>query len=132
MIAPWLAWTLVAAALALGWRVYGWQGALLVATLVVFWLLLQFNRAVRVMRRASGNPLARVASAVMLNARLRKGLTLLQVVAITHSLGRQESEAPETWRWDDDGGSGVTLVFERGRLARWTLTRPPGEPPPAP
>ena len=47
---PWLGWALAAAALFLGWRSYGWPGVALAFSVIVFWLLLQFNRSIRVMR----------------------------------------------------------------------------------
>jgi hypothetical protein len=50
----WIGWLLALGAPALGYVQYGWRGALLGLTLVVFWLVLQFNRAVRVMRLGDG------------------------------------------------------------------------------
>jgi hypothetical protein len=94
---------------------------------VVFWLLLQFSRALRVMRLAGQSPVGRVDSAVMLAARLKPGQTMLQIIALTRSLGRRESadgEEPERWAWTDDGGSAVTLSLRRGKLQSWELTRP--------
>jgi hypothetical protein len=43
----------------------------LAVTVVVFWLLLQFSRALRVMRRPPARPVGTVPNAVMLHARLR-------------------------------------------------------------
>jgi hypothetical protein len=80
----------------------------------VFWLLLQFNRAVRVMRGASGAPVGHVPSAVMLNAKLQPGWTLLQVIRLTRSLGRRVSEAPEVWAWTDPGGIEVRVTLAGG------------------
>ena len=40
------------------------------------------------------------------------GMTLMQVIALTRSLGERVSETPETWAWRDAGDSRVTLVFE--------------------
>jgi glucose-6-phosphate-specific signal transduction histidine kinase len=119
---PIVGWVLAALAVGLAWRQYGWQGAAFAGTLVVFWLLLQFNRAVRVMKNASSTPVAHVANAVMLNAKLKRGMTMIQVV--TQSLGRKMADNPETWIWADERRSSVTLVFDNGRLARWTLDRP--------
>lgn len=121
---PWLGWTLAAAALFAGWRSYGWPGIALAFSVIVFWLLLQFNRSVRVMRAASESPLGRIDSAVMLNAKLREGLPMLEVVKLTKSLGQRVSEDPEVWRWADDGGSSVEVTFINGRCTRWTLQRP--------
>jgi hypothetical protein len=60
----------------------------------------------------------------MLNSKLKRGMTMIQVVTLTQSLGRRMAENPETWSWADEGRSSVTLVFDNGRLARWTLDRP--------
>ena len=122
---PWFGWALAAAALFIGWRSYGWPGVALAFSVIVFWLLLQFSRSVRVMRGASESPVGRVDSAVMLNAKLRERLPMLEVLKLTHSLGQRVSEAPEVWRWADEGGSSVDVTFVNGRCARWTLLRPP-------
>ena len=119
---------LVAAALAVGWRAYGWQGVLLAVTITVFWLLLQFSRALRAMKNAGRAPVGEVASAVMLNAKLQRGMTMLKVIGLTHSLGAKVDGAgggDDVWRWRDGGGSHVTLAFGGGKLANWTLWRPP-------
>jgi hypothetical protein len=120
-----LGWALAACLVALAAWLHGWRGALLAATVVVFWLLLQFGRAMRVMRRAARSPVGHVESAVMLNARLRRGMTMMQVLALTQSLGRKLSDSPETWSWEDAGGDGVRVVMAGARLDRWTLTRAP-------
>jgi hypothetical protein len=122
-----LGWGLAVAAIAIGWTRYGWPGVLLALGVVVFWLLLQFSRALRVMRLAGQSPVGRIDSAVMLASQLKPGLTMLQVVALTRSLGRRVSadgEEPERWAWADDGGSVVTLSLRRGKLQSWELTRP--------
>jgi hypothetical protein len=126
-MSPVAGWGLVAAAFAAGWLAYRWQGLVLAATLVVFWLLLQFSRALRALRRAGAAPLGRVASAVMLHSRLREGMTLVQVLALTGSLGERvdppDGDADESWRWRDDGEASVTLHLRGGRTRRWTLRR---------
>jgi hypothetical protein len=70
----------------------------------------------------------------MLNAKLRPGVTLLHVVAMTRALGEQLSPKdaqPEIFRWTDTGGSHVTCEFAGGKLTKWVLVRPPAgaEPP---
>ena len=122
---PIVGWVLAALAVGLAWQKYGWQGAAFAGTLVVFWLLLQFNRSVRVMRGASESPVGHIDSAVMLNAKLREHLPMLEVVKLTKSLGQRVSGDPEVWRWIDDGGSSVEITFVNGRCARWALQRPP-------
>lgn len=121
---PALGWALAGAALVAGWFSYRWQGLALAFTLVVFWLLIQFNRSVRVMRDAAGAPIGQVASAVMLLAKLRPGLPMLQVVTLGKSLGRHVSAAPETWSWSDASGAELRIVFAKGRCVSWVLTRP--------
>jgi hypothetical protein len=111
-------------ALVAGWFSYGWQGVVMVASVIVFWLLLQFSRALRAMKNAAQAPKGEVGSTVMLNAKLKAGMTLMQVITVTRSLGDHVSESPDTWAWRDAGDSRVTLVFEGGRLARWELVRP--------
>lgn len=130
---PVVGWALAAAALVTGYLVYGWPGVLLAATLTVFWLLLQFSRAMRVMRRAGSAPLGQVGSAVMLNAKLRAGMTMLEVLPLAGSLGIAVGDAEaETYRWRDGGGGGVRASFRDGRLRAWQLERPEDAPPLAP
>lgn len=121
-----LGWLLAGIGLLAGWRSYGWQGLVLAVTLIVFWLLLQFNRALRVMKNAAGAPVGHVESAVMLHSRLQRGMPMVQVVTMTRSLGRKLAAVPDTWTWGDAGGATVTLVFDGGKLKQWTLGR--GEP----
>jgi hypothetical protein len=131
---PVVGWTLAVIGTALAWTQYGWRGVLLAVSVIVFWLLLQFSRALRAMKNAGAAPVGHVDSAVMLNARLKPGMTLLQVIQLTRSLGRRVGPAdadPERWQWGDDGGSTVTLDLRRGKLVGWTLERPP-EPAPEP
>ncbi len=124
-MSPLVGWLLAAALAFAGWQAYAWPGLAMAVSAIVFWLLLQFNRAVRVMKVAAESPLGYVPSAVMFSAGLRPGRTMLQIVATTKSLGRKLPDGPDDWAWSDDGGSAVKLHFERGRLARWALERPP-------
>jgi hypothetical protein len=129
-----LGWGLAVLAVAVGYAGYGLRGVVLAVTVVVFWLLLQFSRTLRTMQGASRRPIGVVDSAVMLNARLREGMTMLQILPLTRSLGQRVGEAPERWAWADAGGVRVQLEFARGRLARWALERPAAaadEAPPA-
>ena len=106
---------------------YGWPGIGLAAGVLVMWVLLHFTRMLQVLKRAAHRPVGAVDSAVMLNARLRSGMTLLHVVAMTRALGEPISpkEAqPEIYRWRDAGASCVTCHFGGGKLARWELQRP--------
>src|SRR5262245_9630613 len=117
---PILGWGLAAVLLALAWQGYGWRGVVAAVTAIVFWLLLQFNRALRVMKNAGSAPVGHIDSAVMLQAKLRPRMTMLQVVGLTRSLGQRVDEAgDDVWAWHDPGANRVVLRFERGRLARF-------------
>ena len=124
IITPVLGVILVAAA----WRAYGWGGVAIVATGIVMWVLLHFTRLTQVLKRTANQPVGYVGSAVMLNAKLKPGVNLLHVLAITRSLGERlsaEGEQPEIYRWTDGGASSVTGEFVNGKLVKWTLVRPP-------
>ena len=123
-MSPIIGWVLAAVLAVASFQAYGWQGLALAVSVIVFWLLLQFNRAVRVMRNAAQRPIGEIPSAVMFNARLETGLTMLQIVTRTKSLGRKVEGSEDDWVWHDAGGSSVELHFERGRLKRWQLRRP--------
>ncbi len=128
MNGAWLGWGLVVAAVAAGYARYGWKGVALALTVVFFWLLLQFNRSLRVLRIASARPVGTVPNAVMLNARLNEGMRLPDVLKLTRSLGRRVAEEPETWGWADAGGDEVVVQLEGGRVSRWALKRKPADP----
>ena len=72
------------------WQGYGstaWRSAV---TLIVFWLLLQFNRALRVMRNAGQAPVGHVDSAVMLHSEAaRAACRCCRSLTLTKSLGTQ-------------------------------------------
>ena len=120
---PIVGWAFAAALSFVAWEMFGARGVAVAVSAVAFWALLQFNRTVRVMRVAAQNPLARVPSAVMFQAGLRPGLSMLQVVASTRSLGRKVEGSEDDWLWSDDGGDSARLHFVRGRLATWQLER---------
>ena len=117
-------WALAALALAAGYLGYGWRGVLLAMTVIAFWLLLQFSRALRVMRLAAHAPVGHVPSAVMLHAQLHAGMQMMNVVKLTRSLGRKLRDAPETFAWRDESGAEVEVEFADGRCRSWRLTRP--------
>ncbi|WP_374566131.1 hypothetical protein [Ideonella sp.] len=119
-----LSWVLGVVAVAVGYVQWGWQGVVLATTLVVFWLLLQFSRALRTMRDAAAAPIGSVASAVMLHSKLRPGMRLPQVLRLTASLGRPVSTEPEAFEWGDASGAKVRTEWLDGRLVRWDLVRP--------
>ena len=112
---------------ALAYNAYGWTGVAMVASGMVMWLLLHFTRLMKVMTNAANRPKGYVGSAVMLNAKLKPGVTLLHVVAMTKSLGEPMSapdQQPELFRWSDGGLSHVTCEFLGGKLVKWALVRP--------
>jgi hypothetical protein len=121
---PILGWALAALLLFSAWQGYGIKGIALGVTLIVFWLVLQFNRSLRVMRNAGTSPVGHVGSAVMLNAKLRAGMQMLQVLALTKSLGRRVDPAGEVYEWADESGAKVVVTFANGRCRQWTLERP--------
>jgi hypothetical protein len=118
-----LGWGLALAALAAGYVGYGWPGVVMAVSAIVFWLLLQFSRSLRVLGQAAGRPVGQVPSAVMLHARLQTGMRLPQVLALTRSLGKAVSKEPEVWAWRDDGGDELHVQLQAGRVTRWELRR---------
>ena len=114
---------LVAAA----YHYYGWGGIAVAMGALVMWLLLHFTRMMQVLKRAANRPIGYVGSAVMLNAKLQPGMTLLHVVAMTKSLGELNSPKdtqPELYRWTDGTQSHVSCEFHDGKLKKWDLVRP--------
>ena len=126
-----IGWALAALALVAGYVGYGWPGVLLALSVIVFWLLMQFSRALRTMRRAAARPLGVVDSALMLHARLHPGMGLPQILVLTGSLGRrldgaQPSDDTESYAWRDAGGDEVVVELKAGVLSAWRLQR--GDP----
>ena len=123
-------WGLAVAAIAVGYVGYGWPGVLLAASVIAFWLLLQFSRALRAMRKAADRPLGHIDSAVMLHVKLRPGMQMMQILALTRSLGEKLADEPETYVWRDAGGDAVRVEMRNGRLGDSRLERgtpAPGE-----
>lgn len=122
--------------LVLGYRFYGWPGVLAATSALAMWLLLHVTRLMQILKRAAERPIGQVDSAVMLNAQLKTGMTLLHVVAMTRSLGQRQSDKdaqPEVFRWSDNTASHVTCTFVGGKLTAHTLLRPTEQAlPPAP
>ena len=109
------------------YRAYGPQGILTVSGGLVMWGLLHYTRLMNVMQKARNHPIGYVGSAVMLNAKLKAGVNLLHVVAMTRALGQQlsaDGQQPELYRWTDGTQSHLTCEFVNGRLVRWELVRP--------
>lgn len=128
-----LGWALAAAAVAVGYMGYGWPGVLLALTVVVFWLLLQFSRALRVMRAAAQRPIGSIGSvaksALMLQSKLQRGMRLAQLMRLTGSFGvavaQPASSAPDTevFAWTDAGGDTLQATLTAGQVATWELLR---------
>ena len=109
------------------WHQYKWPGVAVSTGAVVMWILLHFTRMVTVLSRAANRPVGHVASAVMFNAKLKKGVNLMHVIAMTKSLGERLSEEnvqPEVFKWADSGDSSVVCTFKDGKLQSWDMTRP--------
>jgi hypothetical protein len=116
--------------LVLAYRWYDWMGVLGALGVVVMWMLIEFSRMVRVLQRAAARPVGYVDSAVMFNVALRPGMALTRVLAVARALGQSASEAgqqPEIFVWTDPGNVQVRCIFQNGKLASWTLERPPEE-----
>lgn len=116
------------------WREFGWPGLAMTAGALVMWVLLHFTRLMHILKRAADRPIGRVPSAVMLNAKLKPGVTLMHVIAITRSLGQLHTEPnaqPEVFSWRDNTDSVVTCTFVGGKLAEWRLERPSASDSPA-
>ena len=118
-----IGWALAAAAFAVGYVQWGWRGIVVAATVVAFWLLLQFSRALRVLRAAGQAPVGHVDSAVMLHSKLAMGQSLPQILALTKSLGERLADDPETFVWRDNSGASVRIELKSGKLTHWTLQR---------
>ena len=115
----------------MAYRGYGWPGVAAASGALVMWMLLHFTRMLQVLKRAANRPVGYVDSAVMLNAKLQKGATLLHVVAMTRALGElltPKGSQPEQFRWTDGGQSHVTCLFVGGKLQQWELFRPEAQP----
>ena len=125
-------WALALAALVAGYVGYGWRGVVLALSVVVFWMLLQFSRALRAMREAAGRPVGRVDNAVMLHAKLRTGLRLVDVMKLTRSLGQPATDSdrpePEVFVWSDEAGDSVRVELRAGQVSAWALQRADASP----
>ena len=57
------------------WQAFGWAGIALAVGGIVMWVLLHFTRMVTILKKAADRPIGHVASAVMLHAKLKKGVS---------------------------------------------------------
>jgi uncharacterized protein (DUF58 family) len=120
---PVVGWSLAVIGIAAGYAAYGWPGVVLAFSVIVFWLLLQFSRVMRVMRMAAGRPPGAIDNAVMLHTRIKPGMKLLQILPLTRSLGRKVADEPETFVWTDAGGDRVRVELRDGLCTRVRLER---------
>ena len=123
-MSAWAGVGLALAALVVGGVLLGWQGVIFATTGIVFWLLLQMSRLMRVMKQAGAAPMGSVANAVMLSAKLHAGMKLVDLISLAGSLGVKQ--AAETYVWRDGGGDAVEVVLRKGKLAEWRLIRADG------
>jgi hypothetical protein len=125
MNARWVAWVLMISALWAGWSAWGWQGLVVSGSLVAFWMALDVSRAFRLMRKAGQAPLGTVGNAVMLHSQVRPGMTLIQLVRHTGSLGRPVAQpgAEEAFEWRDGAGDRVVVTLRGGRSVDAVLLR---------
>ncbi len=100
---------------------YGWIGLVVSVALVVFWGVLQFNKASRLMRDVAHRPRGKVASVVKMQAQLAHGMSMDQVIRITQSLGEPVNDRGD-WRWVDDAGNEIMVIVRRDVVVRWFAT----------
>ena len=111
----------------MAYRAYGWGGIALATGGLVMWILMHMSRMLVVLRRTTQRPVGTVASAVMLHARLERGMALLQVLALTQALGQRVDDTDsdhETYQWTDSSDATVRCSFANGKLVHWELQRP--------
>ncbi len=106
------------------WRSYGAQGLLLAVLMLSFWLMLHFTQLMRLLRTVAVRPMGRVSSALALNARLKPGMAMVDVIRLTLSIGALRTPPdtePEERQWADDTGQALVGRFEHGRLVSFRL-----------
>lgn len=113
----------------MAYRAYGWLGIALGLGALVMWVLVHMSRMLVVLRRTAQHPVGTVASAVMLHARLERGMALLQVLALTRALGQRVDDTDaqpdrEAYQWTDASQATVRCSFAHGKLLHWELLRP--------
>lgn len=120
---PWIGIGLALLALVGGGLLLGWQGVIFATTGIVFWLLLQMSRLMRVMKQAGAAPIGSVANAVMFHAKLHAGMKLVDLLGLAGSLGRKLDGEGKCYAWADAQGDRVELRLEKGKLVEWRLER---------
>ena len=127
---------ITAGLLVFAYQSYQWMGVAFLVSGAVMWALLHYSRLLQVFKKAAGRPIGYVASAVMLNAKLKTGLSLLHVIALTKSLGKgvvagaqdgvfeRKGVIREVFIWSDSSESSVRCTFDNGKLTSFELIRP--------
>lgn len=113
---------LAGSALLIGWFLYGWQGVVLSITIIVFWMIIQFNQATRTLRSAAQQPKGQIDSIVRVQSRLAHGMTMAEVLRITGSLGLP-TERRNEWLWRDAAGHEIAVTLRRDVVVRWAVAR---------
>ena len=111
----------------LAYRAYALPGLGLALSGLMMWALLHMSRMLLVLRRTAQNPIGSVPSAVMLHAKLEKGMALLEVLALTRALGQTLGEPdsePVQYQWTDASQAEVRCSFAHGKLVHWEMLRP--------
>ncbi|MEY4755092.1 MAG: hypothetical protein RJA44_2767 [Pseudomonadota bacterium] len=113
---------LAGSALMLGGWLYGWRGLVLGLTLVVFWLVLQFNRSLRVLQQVGQRPVGQVDSVAMLLRRLEHGMQMSELLTLTGCLGQRRGSLDD-WQWQDSYGHTLVVSLRRGVVVRWAVAQ---------
>lgn len=109
------------------WQSAGWEGIVMTVTGLVMWLLMYFTNIMVIMRRARNSPVGYVSSAVMFQSKLQEGMTHLNVIGLSRSLGERlsaQDEDPEVFLWKDSNDNRVTVTFVSGKVQSWEFKRP--------
>jgi hypothetical protein len=113
---------LAGCAVLVGWWTYGWRGLVLALTVIAFWLLLEFNRTMRLMQNAAKRPMGHIDSVVMMQSKMTHGLNMQEVIRLAGSLGLKYGDQDD-WQWTDPAGHQIVVSFRRGVVVRWAIAR---------
>jgi len=123
---------LVASFIVLASWLYGWQGFIASITFWVFWLILQFNQTVRMLKVLSERPAGVVSSVPKLANQLRKGMSMLEIVKHSQCLGAatnvpelppQALMAEQIWQWRDSTGMQIKIYTYRECCLYWEVSQ---------
>ena len=102
----------------------GWQAVMLLVCGFIFWLLMQFTRLMRVMGLAGKAPVGVASKVPALAGQIKVGMKLVDLLALTGSLGRKVPDAPSTYVWQDAEGARLEVVLAKSRVASTRLLEP--------